>query len=275
MHSITQRISKIATVAACSALLLAATAAPALASDRRSSASVFEAVDLRVRSGAGSLFGPGFDTGQPSYAREQIIDTHNRSPFSTLRQSGMTFGVAASGEVHTGDRWSVGATALAGFNATSARRGGITDDMQAREKLQGVSYGGGLRASYGDARDRVSLDVVYTQTRLHGWVDWSVDETFSSGASGEARYSYDVRRVAAMVGYEFAIAGPFFGFVQGGAQFLPRQTSRVRQEGSVPDAPHDDGFGDIGSRRLDTMDERVTFHPELQYGLGLGLGVTF
>jgi hypothetical protein len=72
------------------------------------------------------------------------------------------------------------------------------------------------------------------------------------------------------------MGGPFFGFVQGGAQFLPRQTTSREQRGTVPWAPPGDPFGDdIETRDLDARSGEVTFSPELQYALGAGIGVRF
>ncbi|MGM0559371.1 MAG: hypothetical protein ACQEVA_23510 [Myxococcota bacterium] len=235
-----------------------------------------DAFSLLLRTGAGSLYGPGFQTGQLSYAREGMVDSENRKPFSSLRQAGMTYGVSATGEIATHDLWAFGVTGLVGFNATSARRGGIANDLETREKLQGVSYGGGLRASYGTDDHRATVDVVYTRSHLEGSVDWTVDDIFSEAYGSTARYEYDLERFAALVGYEFTMGGPFFGFLQGGAQFLPRQKTRREQRGTVPWAPPGDSFSnDIESRDLDTRSGEVTFSPELQYALGAGIGVRF
>lgn len=235
-----------------------------------------ETFSVLIRAGAGSLYGPGFKTGQPSYAREEIADSENRKPFSSLHQAGMTYGVSATGEILTHDRWAFGVTGLVGFNATSARRGGIANKLETREKLQGVSYGGGLRASYGTDAHRASIDVVYTQSHLKGSVDWTVDDAFTEADGSNARYEYELGRFAAMLGYEFTMGGPFFGFVQGGAQFLPAQEAQLEQRGTVPWAPPGDSFGnDIESRELESMDRQVTFDPELQYALGAGIGLKF
>jgi hypothetical protein len=268
--------------AAIAAVLLVLTTEPAQAREPRSIATEAnygperDTFNLLIRSGAGSMFGPGFKTGQPSYAREQIIDSDNRKPFSSLHQAGMTYGVSATGEIATHDLWAFGVTGLVGFNATSARRGGIADDMETREKLQGVSYGGGLRASYGNDNHRAAIDVIYTHSHLKGSVDWTVDDGFSEAYGSTARYEYELGRFAAMLGYEFTMGGPFFGFVQGGAQFLPEQRSKRKASGVVPWAPPGDPFGDdIGTRELSSTDDEVRFDPELQYALGAGIGLRF
>lgn len=264
------------------AVILVLTTQPASADDVRSIASEHhyrtnqDTFRFLVRTGAGSLFGPGMKTGQPNYARDAMFDPTNQKPFSPLHQAGMTYGVAATGEIATHDKWAFGVTGLVGFNATTAKRGGLASDLETKEKLQGPSYGGGLRASYGNNNHRAAIDVVYTQTRLKGSVQWTVEDMFSPSFSNEARYEYDLGRFAAMLGYEFTMGGPFFGFVQGGVQYLPQQKSKLRQQGSVPWAVDGAAFqSDFSSQELRQMNREVTFDPELQYALGTGIGVRF
>lgn len=268
--------------AAIAAVMLVISVSPARADQPRSMAGEAhysadrDTFSLLVRTGAGSLYGPGFKTGQPAYARENIIDSKNRKPFGTMRQAWMTYGVSATGEIATHEMWAFGVTGLVGFNATSAKRGGIASDLESREKLQGVTYGGGLRASYGNDNHRAAIDVIYSHSHLEGSVDWTLDDGFSEASGSTARYEYDLGRFAAMLGYEFTMGGPFFGFVHGGAQFLPKQRSKRKATGTVPWATPGDSFSDeIASRDLDGRNQEVTFDPELQFALGTGIGLKF
>jgi hypothetical protein len=228
-------------------------------------------INVIVRGGVGSLFGPGFKTGQPTYAKEPFfsMDPTNGKRFLPLRQSLSTVGTAVTVELSPESPWSYGLTGLIGFNATSANNTGhFRPTFVAKEKLQGPTVGGGARVRYGDNDHGFTFDLTYSHTNLNGSVEWGRRSTRDS-----ARYSYDVHKYSALVGYELTFTGPLFGFAQAGAQYLPEQTSDVKQSGDVPRAS---GFGDTySSMTLPEIDDDVKFHPELQYALGVGLGLRF
>ena len=236
-------------------------------------------VNVVLRGGAGTLFGPGFKTGQPEYAKEGPFDVgeENRKPFGAGRQAITTVGAAVTAELSTEGPWAFGLTGLAGFNATASNNtGSITDDLLIKDQLQGPTVGVGTRVRYGDNDHGITLDVTYSKTHLNGSVRWNSEGFWEDGGTGSARYSYDVQKYNALLGYELTLKGPLFGFAQAGVQYMPKQTSDMTQTGVVPHFDDEDAFqDDIGDRRLTEIDQEVTFQGEVQYGFGAGVGVRF
>lgn len=233
--------------------------------------------NIILRGGLGSMFGPGFKTGQPEYANANPITMvmRERSPFGAGHQALMTVGTAATAEIATKGSWAYGITGLAGFNATAGRGGDLGNDLSSKQKLQGATLGAGVRARYGDNERGMTLDVTYSMTRLNGSVDWDSEGFWGADREGTARYSYAVQKYNVLLGYERPLTGPLFGFAQAGVQYLPVQRSHLTQSGVVP-LTNDDSFeDDIRSRTLPELDEQVEFQAELQYALGAGVGLRF
>jgi hypothetical protein len=225
------------------------------------------------RAGAGSLFGPAFNAGQPEYAHDDFFEMKNRRPFSAAHQTAMTVGLAGSLQVGIGPMWAIGLTALGGFNATDGFGSDDFDDLKVDDSLTGLTVGGGVRATYGGPV-RVTIDAIASESRMHGKLDWSYADFFAEDVLvGRGEYEYGLTRFALLAGGEIDVR-PFFFFVNGGVQFLPKQTRDYKIVGEFPEAHNGGTFNTaVVANLADRGSGKITFDHELSLALSAGVGL--